>query len=316
MSIDRPLVTIGVPVYNGERYLRRALDSLISQDYGNIEIAISDNASTDGTPIILKEYTSRHGNIRVYTQSRNLGVHENFKSVLGVAQGKYFMWAGVDDLWLPEFVSSLVQELENKPDVGVAMCAVDRVQEDGSAFDTVSFLNKTDPNKKSRIGMAIGLTSKLKYNLFMYGLFRTDLLREVVRFWPKIKSSDRLLLVQIALAAKFSYINKVLHVRTFHVKPYHERYPLDELGSNRMKAARKRVDSRWIIGLSNSVPRSRIVPLKQKVLLPVLIVTYVYFHSPVRWRKVRKEGLRLLQACYRIVCPQTIQGCVRRIRSG
>jgi glycosyltransferase involved in cell wall biosynthesis len=93
-----PLVSIGMPVYNGERYIRKASDSLLAQDYENFELIISDNASTDETLRIFREYAAIDHRIKVYVHSHNLGAFTNYKNVLELAQGKYFMWAAVDDV--------------------------------------------------------------------------------------------------------------------------------------------------------------------------------------------------------------------------
>ena len=151
--IDKPLVSIGMPAYNGAQYIRKALDSLLAQDFENFELIISDNASTDATLNICREYAKKDQRIRVCVQSRNIGPIANFRAVSEMAQGKYFMWAAVDDCWRPEFVGVLVKELETHSEAGVAMCAVDRVCEDGDIFDTIRFINTDNPNHKSYFQM-------------------------------------------------------------------------------------------------------------------------------------------------------------------
>jgi glycosyltransferase involved in cell wall biosynthesis len=84
----KPLISIGMPAYNGEQYIRKALDSLLAQDYGNFELIISDNASTDATLQICREYAEKDQRIRVCVQSRNIGPIANFRAVSEMAQGK------------------------------------------------------------------------------------------------------------------------------------------------------------------------------------------------------------------------------------
>ena len=97
----RPLVSIGMPVYNSERFIRRALDSLLTQQYENFELIISDNASTDNTSKIAQEYAVCEKRIILDANSHNSGVIKNFIKVLRLAKGKYFMWAAADDFWEP-----------------------------------------------------------------------------------------------------------------------------------------------------------------------------------------------------------------------
>jgi len=131
MGNTGPLVSIGMPVYNGERFIRQAVDSLLAQDYENFELIISDNASTDGTWEICQEYAARDCRIKIYSNDRNLGAVANFQIVLTMARGPYFMWAAADDLWKPGFISELVGLLEAAPSAVLAMCRAEKIDYDG-----------------------------------------------------------------------------------------------------------------------------------------------------------------------------------------
>jgi glycosyltransferase involved in cell wall biosynthesis len=118
-----PKVSIGLPVYNGAKYLRLALDSLRNQDYPNLDLLISDNASTDGSADICSEYAQNDPRIRFFRNERNIGAAKNFNRVFKLATGKYFMWAAHDDLWEPNFISKCVAALEKHP--SVVLCGTD-----------------------------------------------------------------------------------------------------------------------------------------------------------------------------------------------
>lgn len=113
MNQTRPIVSIGMPVYNGERFIREALDSLLAQTFTNFELIISDNASTDATELICRNYAEQDSRIRYIRQRENLGVLPNFQFVLNEASGEYFMWAAYDDKWDGDWVESLRNALEN-----------------------------------------------------------------------------------------------------------------------------------------------------------------------------------------------------------
>jgi glycosyltransferase involved in cell wall biosynthesis len=100
----QPRVSIGVPVYNCEAFLHLALDSLLAQTFSDFEIIISDNASTDGTEQICREYTARDSRIRYFRQSANKGASANFRFVLEQAGGDFFMWAAADDERAPDCI--------------------------------------------------------------------------------------------------------------------------------------------------------------------------------------------------------------------
>lgn len=103
-----PQVSIGMPVFNGEKFIREALDSLLTQTFTDFELIISDNASTDGTEAICRGYAEKDGRIRYVRQVTNLGVIENFQYVLDEADGEYFMWAAADDVWDKNWLETLL----------------------------------------------------------------------------------------------------------------------------------------------------------------------------------------------------------------
>ena len=99
-----PQVSIGMPVYNGEPFISEALDSLLDQTFTDFELIISDNASTDSTEAICRQYAAKDSRIRYVRQAENLGAPANFQFVLDQAVGKYFMWAAADDLQTPNYI--------------------------------------------------------------------------------------------------------------------------------------------------------------------------------------------------------------------
>jgi len=103
-----PRVSIGLPVYNGERYLANALDSILAQDFGDFELIISDNASTDATQDICETYTRRDRRITYSRLSENLGAAGNYNRVVHMSTGELFKWAAHDDLIRPAFLSRCV----------------------------------------------------------------------------------------------------------------------------------------------------------------------------------------------------------------
>ena len=95
-----------MPVYNGEKFIREALDSLLAQTFTDFELIISDNASTDGTESICREYAEKDARIRYVRQIENKGAIANFKFVLDEAKAEYFMWAAHDDMWGENFIKN------------------------------------------------------------------------------------------------------------------------------------------------------------------------------------------------------------------
>ena len=261
-----PRVSIGMPVYNEERFIRAALDSLLAQTFQDFELIISDNASSDATFRIAQEYAGRDPRIVVHRNERNLGAVANFGRVLALARAPYFMWAAADDRWARDFISALFDELECHPEAGVAMTAVERLSDDGGTMDTVRFRGRDDPNRRGYYAMLKGLCSNRKYNLYLYGLFRTGFLNRAMPLFPDTLGGDRLFLCQIAAGARLRYVDRVLHFRTRQL--HHER---SYAAANR----RRGVHRRQLLDLARLLGRSPVIPWHRKVLLiPPTLVRY------------------------------------------
>ncbi|MBL1272299.1 MAG: glycosyltransferase [Oceanospirillales bacterium] len=114
MMVTEPLVSVLLPTYNSERYIRQALDSVLSQSYLNIELVISDDASSDRTPKILAEYQSRYPDvIKLFLQEKNLGVTRNCNFILQRCRGDHIVFFAGDDLLYENCVSDLVTAIED-----------------------------------------------------------------------------------------------------------------------------------------------------------------------------------------------------------
>jgi glycosyltransferase involved in cell wall biosynthesis len=103
-----PAVSVVLATYNGEKYLKEQIDSILRQTYTSIELVITDDCSTDSTRKILQEYADKYENVRVYFNERNLGFIQNFEKTVKYAQGEYIAFADQDDVWLPEKIQCLV----------------------------------------------------------------------------------------------------------------------------------------------------------------------------------------------------------------
>ena len=110
-----PRLSIGLPVYNGDRYLANALDALLGQSYKDFELIISDNASTDKTPEICRRYEKLDARVRYCRQLRNIGSTPNHNFVVAEARGELFKWASYDDLYREIFLNVASRRLTNTP---------------------------------------------------------------------------------------------------------------------------------------------------------------------------------------------------------
>lgn len=169
----KPLVSIGMPVFNGEKYIIKALDSLLNQTFSNFKLIISDNASTDNTQIICEEYALKDNRIRYVRQPENRGALFNFKFVLNNSMGKYFMWAAHDDWRTPEFLEANVSALESNLKFVASMSP--------NCFDNE--VNKQDKYVKFSLSGSLKerfstfLKNSWKSHAIYYSLMRTETIK-------------------------------------------------------------------------------------------------------------------------------------------
>lgn len=119
------LVSIVLPVYNGERYLKESIDSIISQTYQNWELIIVDDCSSDNSPVIAKHYEEKDNRIKYYRNEQNIKLPRSLNKGFSIAKGNYLTWTSDDNMYLPEALSRMVNELEkNQVDFVFATCDV------------------------------------------------------------------------------------------------------------------------------------------------------------------------------------------------
>jgi glycosyltransferase involved in cell wall biosynthesis len=206
-------VSIGMPLYNAERYLERALEALLVQTFTDFELIISDNASTDKTWELCQDYAAKDARIKLYRNASNLGAIANFAHVLNLASSSYFMWAAHDDFWEPNFIADCVASLEANPDA--ILCFVRHL-----AFDdqtgTISPINYPKDVQSAIPWQRLNslLLCWPLPNVIIYGLFRTDLLKSANALVFEAGAPDTLVLMKALLAGTFVMVDRPLHTYT------------------------------------------------------------------------------------------------------
>lgn len=120
LELRRPLVTIGIPTRNGARTVAHAIRSACEQDYPNLEIVVSENASEDQTADVVSEFARNDPRVRIIKQQKSLTMLANYRAAWEAARGEYFMWLADDDLIERSFISHCVKALEGLPDAVLA----------------------------------------------------------------------------------------------------------------------------------------------------------------------------------------------------
>ena len=209
-----PAVTIGLPVYNGERYVGAALDALLGQDYTDFELIISDNASVDRTADICREFAARDQRIRYFRNEHNIGINPNFNRLLQLARAPLFRWAAHDDLVERDFLGACVELLQAAPDAVLAQSHVRIIDADGrdlGAYDGgLAGTESVDPVERFA---ALILSRHLVTDL--YGVIRTDALRRI-RGLGNYYGSDRATLAALGLLGRFVHVPRLLFMNREH----------------------------------------------------------------------------------------------------
>jgi glycosyltransferase involved in cell wall biosynthesis len=139
MTNNLPLVSVCIPSYNNAHYIAGAIDSVLSQTYGNFELVIVDDESTDATAQIVHGYEARCDLIRFYRNETNLGMAENWNRCLEIAGGDFIKVMGADDLLEPTCIEKSVNALVVNPAVSLVACARTLIDERGRSSRTSSY---------------------------------------------------------------------------------------------------------------------------------------------------------------------------------
>lgn len=276
MEQNKKLVSIGMPVYNGAPYMRRALDSLLAQTYKNFELIISDDGSSDETPLIIAEYAKKDPRVRVVKNNVQRGAAENFRSLVFLARGEYFMWAADDDRWELRFIEMLAWALEKNPQYQVAMSSFERVDIDGEKAGDVVFAGENNISTWSeRVMLRRMMRWDTPLHYILYGLFRKKFLTKLFsRPFPKCVAPDRIFMAEAALASPIYGSPEILWHKTVKRKKISERFQKDAFGKA-MQDPRRR--SRAIVAMIGRLWTSSASSFFKKItILPPEILIFLW----------------------------------------
>lgn len=206
---DQPLVTVGVPTFNSGIFVRKSLESLVGQDYPNLQIIISDDGSTDDTAAICGEFAARNSNVRL-CRGPHLGERHNFNSLLGLARGEYFMWAADHDLWDARYVSCCVAALAADPEAVLAYSRTMLIDRDGRNLGLMNDgLGITQHRPLDRYRRLIW---NLEWCNAIYGVMRREAIAETGGYGPT-PGPDHLVLAKMAIQGTFIQVDEQLFYR-------------------------------------------------------------------------------------------------------
>ncbi|UCH38143.1 MAG: glycosyltransferase family 2 protein, partial [Candidatus Bathyarchaeota archaeon] len=221
MRKSTPSVSIGLPVYNGETYIREAIDSILSQTYVDFELIIVDNASTDQTQKICLAYTDKDDRVRYIRNPHNVGAAENHNRAFRLSRSKYFKWAAHDDIIAPEYLSKCVSALEQDSSIALCQTLTLRIDEKGVPSKKSHFLIRENSDK---LYLRFGDLIKFNYPVFqIHGVIRHSVLKNTHLFGNYI-GADRNLLAEIALQGRLFTISEYLFFNRYYPDRYSLKY--------------------------------------------------------------------------------------------
>jgi glycosyltransferase involved in cell wall biosynthesis len=205
-----PLVAIGIPTYNRAPSLERAIESVLAQDYSNLELVISDDASEDATTTLCEEFRKRDSRVRYIRQQTNLGVSTNFVEVFKRSRGDFFMWLGSDDWLDSSYVSQCLQVLLEQPDHAL-VCGKAKYFEGEKFLFEEDAINLPQDSGRHRV---LAYYRQVSVNGILYGVIRREHLEKVPPM-QNILGDDWLLIASIVFAGKARTLESVSINRSF-----------------------------------------------------------------------------------------------------
>jgi len=216
MAREEPrAISVGMPVFNGERYLESAIRSILGQTFPDFELIISDNASTDRTAQICRDFAAQDDRI-VYTRnSQNIGAARNYNAVFALAAGRYFRWANADDVSARTLHAACMKVLDDNPDAVLCYGKTQLIDSDGRFLqdyaDNLDLPQARPSERFRRFFESVGLTNAI------YGLMRTSAMKRTALMGTgRLPAADIPFMAELVLHGKFLELPETLFFRRMH----------------------------------------------------------------------------------------------------
>lgn len=291
-----PRLSIGVPVFNGERYLAEALDSLLEQTFQDFEIVISDNASTDATADICAEFMRRDERITYVRQPYNVGAAANYNRTFELARGELFKWAAHDDRCSPQFLQKCVAALDEAGSRAVlAYTPAATIDADGAFILPDPYANGDElrPTGATAVRRLIHALQHLDMVNAVFGVIRSEALA-ATRLIDRFVASDYVLVTELAMLGEFVRLDERLLERRKHP------------GGSRHEANPTLVDvARWFDGRED----------RRRPLLPTRVrLALEYMRSALRLPLPAGQRLLCLSAVVPVVLMVRLRVLLGRLK--
>jgi glycosyltransferase involved in cell wall biosynthesis len=212
-SNPTPKVTVGLPVYNGEKYLALAIESILSQTMKDFELVIVDNGSSDNTVTICEQFVEKDNRVRFYKNDTNIGASANHNRTLELACGRYFVWGSYDDIRHPQYLERCCAVLDDNHAASACHSLTRYIDADGKETSRQEvMLDLASPDPVIRFKEMIRMDHKVEMIL---ALMRTDILKMTKGLAP-FSDSDRVLMAEMCLHGTIAVVPEYLFFRREH----------------------------------------------------------------------------------------------------
>lgn len=280
---------IGMPAYNSAKYIRETIESILNQTYQDFELHISDNASTDDTEVICREYQKLDSRVKYHRNKINIGANYNFNEAFCYTNSLYFKWVSSSDIHAPESLQRCVEVLEKQQDVVLCYPKTKFFADNlDSSVDYEDGLNLQEEEIFLRFKKYI---EKIEYNHVLYGVIRSEVLKKT-KLMKNFNRGDISLLAEIALHGKFFEVPIHLYFRRMEPKTTTKFYSKEELARHFDPNLDKLCyqNFKWYMSLYSGVGRTK-MSKDEKIKIYFEIMKYI------RW-----DRLALIKELYEDTC--------------
>jgi len=210
MIRDAPTVSIGMPIHNGGIWLADSIESILNQTYSDLELVITDNASTDNSEEICRSYAAQDSRVRYIRHNTNIGGPNNYNSAFHHTSSPYFKWASCNDICQKEMIERCIEVLLARKDVVLSYPKTRLLLEETNT--TEDYEDNLDLQDESACSRFKKLLQKIRLNNAMNGIFRSEVLKNT----PLMKlhvAEDINLMAELTLYGKFVEIPEYLFYR-------------------------------------------------------------------------------------------------------
>jgi glycosyltransferase involved in cell wall biosynthesis len=217
---ELPRLTIGLPVYNGDNFLAKAVDAILGQTFTDFELILSDNASTDGTEAMCRAYAERDPRVRYHRNETNLGAAPNYNQTFALSKPtEYFKWAAHDDEMAPTYLEKCIAALDADPDAVLCQSLVALIDDGGATlqvYDSGLSETRTGTRPSERLRPCV-LTAHRNTEIF--GVIRREAFARTL-LHGDFHGCDLVLLAELALQGRFLQVPEPLFRNREHKARY------------------------------------------------------------------------------------------------